>query len=99
LLPNGVHINYDVHIIEQQQAISTVLAEDRRNLHKLSEFRVTEALCTVFQPFPALQMLCLVKNVTVSAIQPIMKYIVDFLTVTKNLDSRFIKEVEQYDKQ
>jgi len=41
-------------IIEQQQAISTVLAEDRKNWHKLladEECRVIEALCTVLKPF------------------------------------------------
>ena len=43
------------HIIEQQQAISTVLAEDRKSWHKLltdEEYRVIEALCTVLEHFP-----------------------------------------------
>jgi len=39
-------------IIEQQLAISAVLAEDRRNWHKLlidKEIRLIEELCTVLE--------------------------------------------------
>ena len=86
-------------IIEQQQAISAVLAEDRKNWHKLltdEEFRVIEALCTVLEPFSYLtDALSGEKSVTVSAIRPVMKHIVDVLTVVKDSDSRFIKEVKQ----
>ena len=87
------------HIIEQQQAISAVLTEDHKNWHKFltdEEFRVIEALSSVFEPFfyltdaPSAE-----KTVTMSAICPVMKHIADVLTADKDTDLRFIKEIKQ----
>jgi len=53
-------------VIEEQQAISAVLAENCKNWHKLltdEEFRIIEALCTVLNFFPILQMVFLVRKV------------------------------------
>ena len=86
-------------IIEQQQAISAVLAEDRKNWNKLltdEEFQVIEALSTVLEPFSYLtDALSGEKIVTVSAIRPVMKHIAEILTMVKDTDSRFIQEVKQ----
>ena len=86
-------------IIEQQQAISAVLAKDRKNWHKLltdEEFRVIEALSSVLELFSYLTgSLSAVKTVTVSAIRPVMKHIADVLTEDEDTDSRFIKEIKQ----
>ena len=86
-------------IIEQQQAISAVLAEDHKNWHKLltdEEFRVIEALSSVLEPFSYLtDALSAEKTVTVSAIHPVMKHIANVLTADKDTDSRFIKEIKQ----
>jgi len=87
------------HIIEQQQAISAVLSEDHTNWHKLLTHEgnwVIEELYTVIEPFPYLtDALSGEKSVMVSAIQPVTKDIVDALTVRKDSDSKFIKEVKQ----
>jgi len=76
------------HIIEQQKAISAVLGEDhKKNWHKQltnKEFRIIEVLCTEPEPFFYLDALSGEKSVTVSAIQPVMKPIVDVLTVAKD---------------
>ena len=87
------------HIIEQQQAISAVLAEDRKNWHKLltdEEFKVVEALSAVLEPFSyPTDALSGEKTVTVSTIRPVMKHIIDVLTMHKDTDSRLTKDIKQ----
>ena len=86
-------------IIKQQQAISAVLAEDCKNRNKLltdEKFRVMEAFSTLFEQFSYLtDALSGVKTVTVLAIRPVMKHIAEVLTMVKDTDSRFIKDVNQ----
>ena len=87
------------HIVEQQQAISAVLAEDHKNWHKLltdKKFKVVEALSAVLEPFSYLtDALSGEKTVTVLVIRPVMKHIIDVLTMHKDTDSRLTKEVKQ----
>ena len=86
-------------IIEQQQAISAVLAEDCKNWHKLltdEEFKVVEALSAVLEPFSYLtSALSGEKTVTVSALHPVTQHIIDVLTMHKDTDSRLTKEIKQ----
>ena len=86
-------------IIEQQQPISAVLTEDRKNWHKMftdEEFKVIEALSAVLEPLSYLtDALSGEKTVTLSAIHPVMKHIIDVLTMHKDTDSRLTKEIKQ----
>ena len=86
-------------ILEQQQAVSAVLAEDRKNWHKMltdEEFKVIEALSAVLEPFSYLtDALSGEKTVTISAIRPVMKHVIDVLTMNKDTDSRLTKEIKQ----
>ena len=60
------------------------------------EFKVIEALSAVLEPFSYLtDVLSGEKTVTVSAIRPVMKHIIDVLTMHKDADSRLIKEIKQ----
>ena len=66
-------------IIEQQQAISAVLAEDRKNWHKMptnSELSVLESVVDVLKPLSYLtDALSGEKQVTASAVIPVLKHV------------------------
>jgi len=83
-------------IIEQQQAISAVLAEDHKNWNKLltdKEFWVIKASSIVFEPFTYLTNAHYAeKIVTVSTIHPVMKHKTEVLTMVKETDSRLTKQ-------
>jgi len=95
----GIYICNDFSHHRAEQAISAVLAEDCKNWNKLltdEEFRVIKALSAVLEPFSYLtDALSGEKIVTVLAIRPVMKHIAEVLTMVKDTDSRFIKEVKQ----
>ena len=73
-------------IIEQQQAISTVLAEDRKNWHRMStdnEWPTLENVVEVLKPLAYLtDALSGEKQVTVSAILLVMRHVESKLNVT-----------------
>ena len=79
---------YDMvaRIIEQQQAICAVLAEDRKNWHRMpsdTDISVLETVYTVLKPLSTLtDALSGEKQVTISAIRPVLKHVQDSLTVT-----------------
>ena len=70
-------------LIEQHQAICAVLVEDRKNWYRMpsdSEFSTLEAVASVLGPLSVFtDALSGEKCVTVSAIQPFLRYIVDDL--------------------
>ena len=72
-------------ILEQQQAISAIMAGERKYWNKMltdAEFTTLENLSDVLKPLSFLtDALAGVKQVTASALVPIMKHVVDSLTL------------------
>ena len=64
-------------ILEQQQALSVVLAEDRKNLHRMindNELSVLETVFDILKPLSYLtDTLACEKQITASAIHPVLK--------------------------
>ena len=85
-------------IFEPQQAICTVLAEDRKHWHHVPsdhEFSTLEAVSSVLQPLSTFtDALSEEKNVTVLAILPLLQYILDKLLVVSCDDSPKAKEMK-----
>ena len=88
-------------ILEQQQAICAVLADDRKNWHRMPsdrEFTTLEIVSQVLQPLSVFSdALSWESQVTVSAIRPLLKHITTSLlsmlikeTITDSLGSRYI---------
>ena len=79
---------YDMvaRIIEQQQAICAVLAEDHKNWHRMpsdTDISVLETVYMVLKPLSTLtDALSGEKQVTISAIRPVLKHVQDSLTIT-----------------
>ena len=90
---------YDMvsRIVEQQQAICAVLAEDRKNWYRMpsdTEFAVLETVVSVLKPLSTLtDALSGEKQVTVSANRPILKHIQTILTEA-NTDSRLAVQMK-----
>ena len=86
-------------IIEQQQAICAVLAEDRKNWHRMpsdSEFSVLEAAASVLMPLSVFtDALSGEKSVTVSAIRPLLNHITQDLLHISPDDCAIIKEMKE----
>lgn len=91
-------------IIEQQQAICAVLAEDRKNWHQIrmpsdSEFSVLEAVAAILRPLSVFtDALSGEKSVTVSAIRPLLNHIIQDLLHVSLDDCAIIKEKKISDK-
>ena len=91
---------YDMiaRILEQQQAISSVLAEDRKNWHKMptdAEFSTMETVVDVLKPLSLLtDALSGEKQVTVSALLPVIKHVKSKLSPVSS-DCRLAKEIKQ----
>ena len=85
-------------ILEQQQAICGVLAEDRGHWHCMPsphDFTVLEAVSSVLQPLQVFtDALSGEKNVTVSAIRPLLKHITDKLLVALDDDCNLVREIK-----
>ena len=85
-------------ILEQQQAISSVLAEDRKNWYRMptdTEFSILEAVVEVLKPLSYLiDALSGEKQVTASAVLPIMKHVKSKLSPGSS-DSRLAKEMKR----
>ena len=84
-------------IVEQQQALSAVLAEDRRNWHKMpsdTEFSVLGTIVDVLKPLSYLtDALSGEKEVTASAVVPLLKHVKTKCTPTTE-SSRLAKEMQ-----
>ena len=85
-------------IVEQQQAVSAVLAEDRKNWYRMptdAEFSVLEGLVEVLKPLSYLtNALSGEKQVTASAVLPVMKHEESKLSAAST-DSQLANEMKQ----
>ena len=85
-------------IVEQQQAGSAVLAEDRKNRYRMptdAEFSVLEGLVEVLKPLSYLtDALSGEKQVTASDVLPVMKHAESKLSAAST-DSQFTNEMKQ----
>ena len=86
-------------ILEQQQAICGVLAEDRRHWHCMPsphDFTTLEAVSSVLQPLQVFtDALSGEKNVTVSAVRPLLKHITEKLLLISSDDCNLVKEIKE----
>lgn len=84
-------------VVEQQQVISTVLAEDRKDWHRMSsdsDFTVIKSVIEVLKPLSFLiDVLTGEKQVTVSAILVVCQHVKEVLTVAG--DSRLLSEMKK----
>lgn len=86
-------------ILEQQQAICAVLAEDRKNWYRMpsdQEISCLEAVATALKPLSTFTdalsgELC----VTVSAVQPLLQHITDVLLAPTSSDCFIVKEMKE----
>ena len=86
-------------VLEQQQAICAVLAEDRKSWHHMPSdhnFTTSEAMSTVLKPLSTFtDALADEKEVTVSAVRPLLKHILEDLLVVSSDDCSLIKEIKE----
>ena len=84
-------------IVEQQQALSAVLAEDKKKWHKMpshAEFSILEIVVDVLRPLSYLtDALSGKKEMTASAVGPLLKHVKAKCTPTTG-SSRLAKEVQ-----
>ena len=94
----GSTFNMMDRIIEQQQAINAVLIDDRKNWHHMlsdSDFSVLENVCSVLKPLAVLtDGLSGEKEVTISALLPVMKHINTNLLCVSPSDNILVKEIK-----
>ena len=84
-------------IIEQQQAISAVLAEDRNSWHlkpSSGEFTVLEALAEKNRKSLLTDALSVEKEVSSSALRPILKHVLDNYLAAKPDDNHLVTEMK-----
>ena len=92
---------YDMlaRILEQQQAICAVLAEDRKNWHRMPsdhEFTTLEAMASVLGPLSTFtDALSGEVMVTVSAVRPLLKHILGSLLTSSADDCSLVKEMKE----
>ena len=93
----GSTYNMIERILEQQQAVSAVLAEDRKSWHIMptdAQFSVLEKLAIVLEPLHFLtDALAGEQEVTASAIRPILKHIEDICSL-QDEDHPLTKEIK-----
>jgi len=86
-------------ILDQQQALSAVLAEDRKNWHRMptdSELSILETLRDILKPLSFLtDALAGEKEVTASAVIPVLKHIKRKLAVDNTNDTMLAVEVKE----
>ena len=86
-------------IIEQQQAICAVLADDRKNWYRMpsdTDFSTLEAVASVFKPlYVFTDALSAEKCITVSAIRPLLSHILNELLAVSPGDSTFVKDLKE----
>ena len=97
-LVGDLHNEMVSRIIEQQQAVIAVLAEDRKNWYRMTtdtEFSVLEGLVEVLKPLSYLtDALSGEKQVTASAVLPVMKHAESKLSAAST-DSQLASEMKQ----
>ena len=88
-----------LRIINQQQAICGVLANDRKNWHKMpsdAEFATLEAMCTVLEPLSFFtDALSGEKHVTVSAVRPLLDHIMASIVAPSSEDCTVVKDMKK----
>ena len=86
-------------ILEQQQAICVVFAENYKNRHCMPsdhDFTTLEAMSIVLKPLSIFtDALAGEKEVTVSAVRPLLKHILEDLLVFSSDDCSLIKEMKE----
>lgn len=85
-------------ILEQQQAIAAVLAEDRKYWHKMpaeSEFSTLEAVAAVLKPLSMLTDALSRDEVTALAVRPILNHIMDTHLLIRDEDSVLVSEMKE----
>ena len=86
-------------ILEQQQAICRVLAEDRKYWCRMpndNEFSTMESVVAVLEPlYTFTDALSGEKCVTISAVRPLLKHILEKLLDPLPTDSCFVKEIKE----
>ena len=79
-------------ILEQQQAICSVLVEDRKNWHKMPSEQELEAVCSVLKPLATFtDALSGEKHITISAVLPLVNHITQELLKLSPTDGRIAK--------
>ena len=85
-------------ILEQQQAICSVLAEDRKNWHRMpsdQEFLCLEGVATVLKPLSTFtDALSGETCVTISAVLPLLQHIKDVILQQSSTDTSIMKEMK-----
>ena len=86
-------------ILEQQQAICAVLAEDRKNWHRMPsdvEFTVLEAVPSVLKPLHVFtDALAGEKHITILPIRPLLKHIVEDILPVCSDDCAIRREMKE----
>lgn len=86
-------------IIEQQQAICAVLADERKNWYRMpsdNDFSTLEAIASVLKPLNIFtDALSAEKCITVSAIRPLLKHILGELLAVSPDDTSFTKDLKE----
>ena len=86
-------------ILEQQQAICPVLTKYRKNWHRMlsdHDFTTLEAMSSVLKPLSTFtDALAGKKVVTVSAVRPLLKHILEDLLVVSSHDCSLVKEMKE----
>lgn len=86
-------------ILEQQQALSAVLAEDRKNWHRMindTELSVLETVSDILKPLSYLtDALACEKQITASAVYPVLKHVKKKLTVDDTQDTALAMQIKQ----
>ena len=87
-----------LRIIEQQQAVCAVLVDDCKNWSKMltdQELNTIEIVAAILEPFSFLtDALSGEKNITLSAVRPVLKHILEKLTTLKDEDARLAREIK-----
>ena len=85
-------------ILEQQQALSAVLVEDRKNWHRMvtdSDLSVLETIADILKPLSYLtDALACEKQITASAVYPVLKHVKRNLTVDETKDTTLAIQVK-----
>ena len=85
-------------IVEQQQAICAVLAEDRKHRYKMptdNEFSTLKAIVKVFEPLSYFtDALSGEKHITASAIRPLLDHIHKKILLVSSNDCTITKEIK-----
>ena len=95
----GIQVWHDVRILEQQDAIRAVLAQDHKELHLVSSWQDIDVLQSVFaaiKPFQKItDLLSGEKRVTCSAIKPMIQLIQETMVNHQDNDTALTCEIKR----